>query len=93
MNKYKSLSAPEIKRRRAFRKANNEWQRSSGFDLMYQDKYEAGEIDMSELIAKNYQWLCDWANDCEGSLLDHMKDEIRSEYAALPASMMGEKQK
>lgn len=68
-----------MNRQEILNKANKEFERLSGFDLMYVDKYVSGEIDMSKLIAKNYEWLLDHANDVERGMLSHMKKEINAE--------------
>lgn len=68
-----------LSRKQIFDKANKEFTRLSGFDLMHGDEYIAGTRDMNSLIAVNYQWLLDHANDVERGLLSHMKKEIDAE--------------
>lgn len=68
-----------MSRKQILAKANKEFTRLSGFDLMHGDEYISGTRDMSSLIAVNYQWLLDHANDVEGGMLSHMKKEIDAE--------------
>lgn len=68
-----------MNRKNIFDKANQEFSRSSGFDLMYEDAYISKQITLGRLISKNYQWLLDHANDVERGLIAHMKTELNGE--------------
>lgn len=68
-----------LNRRRIAAKANAEWGRLTGFDLMYREDYKNGTIDLAKLISRNYDWLLDHANDSERGLRAHMKRELDAE--------------
>ena len=60
-------------------KANKEFERLSGFDLISTDEYLNGSMTLEALLNHNNQWLCDHVNDVERGITHHMRDELRDE--------------
>jgi hypothetical protein len=48
--------------------AVEEWERDTGFEMMRQEDFDAGQITFAEMCRSNVTWLTDWAQECVSAL-------------------------